>query len=116
MVPEEAGKAREAVAELLHTLVSRNGIRPGELAAAVFTLPPELGELRAAAVAREMGWERVPLLEVSQPARADDIPRCLRVLLLWNADVGQEDVRHVYLGRAASLRPDLAARDGGEER
>jgi chorismate mutase len=36
------------------------------------------------------------------------LPRCIRVLLLWNTRVPQNDVVHVYQGEARSLRPDLA--------
>jgi chorismate mutase len=37
------------------------------------------------------------------------MPRCIRVLLHWNTDLPQTDIQHVYLGAAASLRPDLNA-------
>jgi chorismate mutase len=40
-----------------------------------------------------------------------DVPgslaRCIRVLLHWNTEQPQESVRHVFLGEAATLRPDL---------
>jgi chorismate mutase len=32
--------------------------------------------------------------------------------LHWNTDLPQDDIRHVYLGAAASLRPDLTVADG----
>jgi chorismate mutase len=35
------------------------------------------------------------------------LPRCIRVLLSWNTELSQKSIRHVYLGAAASLRPDL---------
>ena len=40
---------------------------------------------------------------------AGALPRCIRVLLLWNTDIPQQAVRHIYLREAAALRPDLAA-------
>jgi len=112
LIPDDAGGGRAAVQELLRALVDANGILLEDLAAALFSLPPELAGLRAAQAAREMGWDHVPLFELSQPARADDLPRCLRVLLLWNTDRSQGDVRHIYLGEAVRLRPDLVC---GEE-
>lgn len=101
--------------ELLQALVEANGIAVDDLAAVLFSLPPELAELRAARVAREMGWDRVPLFELEQPRRADDPPRCLRVLFLWNTRRSQREIVHVYRGEAARLRPDLAGGWQGEE-
>lgn len=115
MIPP-GSDGRLQVQQLLQAVVTANGIRPEDLAAALFTLPPDLAEVRAAQAAREMGWDLVPLLEVSQPPRADDLPRCLRVLLLWNTDRSQDEVRHIYLGEAARLRSDLAGAGAGATR
>jgi chorismate mutase len=35
------------------------------------------------------------------------LPHCIRVLLHWNTDLPQTAIRHVYLGAATQLRPDL---------
>jgi chorismate mutase len=37
------------------------------------------------------------------------LPRCIRVLLHWNTDKAQSEIRHIYLREAARLRPDLAS-------
>jgi chorismate mutase len=41
-----------------------------------------------------------------------DVPgslrRCVRVLVHWNTDKAQRDIRHVYLKEAEKLRPDLS--------
>ena len=58
--------------------------------------------------AREMGWNEVPMnynREIPVPV---GLVRCIRVLLQWNTDLPQHAIRHVYLGAAASLRPDLS--------
>jgi len=115
VVPREPGMAEGAVRELLQALVEANGIAVDDLAAVLFSLPPELEELRAAKVARDMGWDRVPLFEMAQPRRPDDPPRCLRVLFLWNTGRSQREIVHVYRSEAARLRPDLAGEWQGEE-
>nr|NIP85159.1 chorismate mutase [Planctomycetales bacterium] len=38
------------------------------------------------------------------------LPRCVRVLIHWNTEKPQAEIRHVYLRGAASLRPDLEER------
>jgi chorismate mutase len=36
------------------------------------------------------------------------LARCICVLLQWNTDLPQHAIRHVCLGAAADLRPDLS--------
>jgi chorismate mutase len=35
------------------------------------------------------------------------LPLCIRVLLHWNTDREQAEIRHIYLRGARALRPDL---------
>jgi chorismate mutase len=99
----------EATAELLDALAGANGCRPQDVAAAIFTLTEDLADANPAAVARGRGWASVPLLMVREHGGDTGVPRCLRVLLLWNTDKPQEGIRHLYLRGAAALRPDLDA-------
>ena len=108
--------AAEAVAdtttELLDALVEANGLRLEDVAAAVFTVTGDLPSANPAAAAREHGWHDVPLLCLRE--HVDLVPRCIRVLLLWNTGRSQAEVRHVYLRGTKVLRPDLAgAPEGG---
>jgi chorismate mutase len=98
---------RDATGELLEALVARNGCRLEDIAAAIFTLPEDLAGSNPAAAARERGWDLVPLLAVREHGGEARLPRCLRVLLLWNTSRPQADIRHAYLRGAAVLRPDL---------
>ncbi|MEK7866273.1 MAG: chorismate mutase, partial [Planctomycetota bacterium] len=68
---------------------------------------PDLDADFPARAARQMGWASVPLLCAQEIAVPGAPPRIVRVLLLVNTDLAQEDVRHVYLGEAKKLRPDL---------
>ncbi len=98
----------EAVRELLGRLVSENQVALEEVAAAFFTSTPDLDADFPARAARQMGWGGVPLM-CAQEIEVPGAPaRIVRVLLLVNTALAQKDVRHVYLGEAARLRPDLA--------
>ncbi len=96
-----------ATATLLDAIVEANGCGLEDLAAAIFSMPDDLPNLNPAAVARARGWDRVPLMLVREHPLPIDVPRCLRVLVLWNTTREQRAIRHVYLGKASSLRPDL---------
>lgn len=98
----------ERTTALLREVVERNGIRPEEVASVIFTVTDDLDAEFPAQAARALpGWESVPLLcarEIPVPGALDG---CVRVLVHWNTDRAQGDVRHVYLRGALKLRPDL---------
>ena len=98
----------QATHEMLIEILRANpGLQPGDLASALFTLTDDLTSTNPALAARKLGWVEVPLLCAREIAVPGGMPRVIRVLLHWNTVLAQSEVRHVYLGRAAALRPDL---------
>jgi chorismate mutase len=79
------------------------------MASVFFTLTPDLTSAYPAQAARDMGWRGVPLLCTQEMAIRGGLPRIIRVLIHWNTHLPQEEIKHVYLGEATRLRPDLAA-------
>jgi len=96
-----------ATRELLERIVAANDLQAGDVASVIFTATPDLDAAYPARAAREMGWTHVPLLCMQEMEVVDSLPRCVRVLVLWNTERDQEEIRHVYLGQARGLRPDL---------
>ncbi len=97
----------EQVTELLSAMVTENNIQTEDIGAVIFSSTPDINAAFPAAGARAMGWTEVPLfgtLEIDNPA---GVPRCIRVLILWNTDLAQNDVKHIYLKGSAVLRQDL---------
>lgn len=109
-VPENTEAAiLEATAELLRAIVRRNEIEPQEIAAAFFTATPDLDATFPAEAARTLlGWTDVPLLCAAEMNVPVGMRRVVRVLILINTNMHQDEVAHVYLGEAERLRPDLA--------
>jgi chorismate mutase len=98
----------QATHELLQAIQHANpSLQPQDLASAFFTMTDDLIATFPALAARQIGWVEVPLLCAREIAVPNSMPRVIRVLLHWNTDLPQSAVRHVYLGRAAALRPDL---------
>lgn len=102
-----------ATAELLRALVEANHLDIDEIALAYFNTTRDLVSEFPARAARELGWGDVPLLcghdmDVP-PANERALARCIRVVLLYNSPKRQSEMRHVYLGETATLRPDLAS-------
>ena len=100
----------DATEELVKEIVAANGIRSEDVASALFTVTPDLRAEFPAAAARRMGWTMVPLLNFTEIGVPGRLERCIRVLLHVNTERAQNEMIHVYLRDAVSLRPDLASR------
>jgi chorismate mutase len=96
-----------ATGRLLEGMVAANDLCVDDVASVVFTATADLHAAYPARAAREMGWVDTPLLCMQEMAVAGSLPRCIRVLIHWNTDRALDEVRHVYLGAARALRPDL---------
>ncbi len=112
----DAEEIAERTRELVQLLEDANGVRPRDIASAIFTVTSDLDAQFPAVAARGLPeWKDVPLLCVNEIPVPRSLPRCIRVLIHWNTDRRQEDVRHVYLRGARLLRPEWAARVPGDE-
>lgn len=106
-----------ATGALLHALQHANEFTPDDVASAIFTSSPDLTADYPARAARRLGWTEVPLLGAAEVAVPDGLRRCIRVLLHVYTAKQPPELKHIYLGDAAALRPDRhaapPAREGG---
>lgn len=94
--------------DLLQAILEANpGLEPAAVGSAIFTVTEDLKAAYPARAARELGWVQVPMMCAREIPVPGGLARCIRVLLHWNTDRAQGDIRHVYLGEAGRLRPDL---------
>jgi len=101
-----------ATHELLQAILVANPLmRPEELASVIFTVTGDLASAYPAKAARDLGWHQVPLLCALEIPVPGGVSRCIRILLHWNTDLPQSEIRHIYMGAAAKLRPDLIPKD-----
>ncbi|MDA0677336.1 MAG: chorismate mutase [Chloroflexi bacterium] len=99
-----------ATGDLLRTMITQNGIESDDLAAVQFTTSPDLvAEFPAVAAREQLGWKHVPLLNAVEIDRPGAQPLCIRILMFWNTDRAQNEIKHVYLKGAVNLRADLAS-------
>jgi chorismate mutase len=97
-----------ATRELLEHIARLNGLDPADVASVWFTTTPDLDAEFPAFAAREIGWQDVPLICGQEIPVAGALGGCVRVLVHWNSDRAQRDVRHVFLHGARALRPQWA--------
>lgn len=98
----------EASSELLRSILVANALAPGQIISILFTLTADLDAAYPTRAARELGWRDVPLLDAQQPRVQGDLPRCIRVLIHCETERPAQEIKHVYLGEAQRLRPDLS--------
>ena len=99
-----------AARELLNAILEANPeMQTSDIASVLFTVSDDLDAAYPAQAARQIGWEQVPLMCAREIPVPDGLPSCIRVLLHWNTQLPQSAVRHVYLGTASRLRPDLSS-------
>ncbi len=96
-----------ATRELLEEIVAKNDLSIDDVASVIFTATPDLDAAYPAHAARALGWVDTPLMCMQEMSIAGGLPRCVRVVILWNSEQRSCQVHHVYLGEARSLRPDL---------
>lgn len=99
-----------ATRELLQEILAANaGLNKRDVASAVFTTTADLTAAFPALAARQIGWDQVPMICTHEIPVPGSLPACIRVLIHWNTEKKQEEVQHIYLREAKTLRPDLAA-------
>jgi len=101
--------------ELLTQMMEANGIHPDDVASAIFTTSLDLNAEYPALAARQLGWNGVALLCAHEMAVPKGLNCCIRVLLHWNTDKKASEIRHIYLKKAANLRPDRAALESSSQ-
>lgn len=102
---------REAILEatrlLLKRILDENRIVAGDVASIFFTATVDLDADYPAHVVRELGWKHVAILCAQEMEVPGSMSMVIRALVHVNSSLGQNEMKHQYLGETASLRPDL---------
>lgn len=97
-----------ATRQLFALMIRLNGIEPEMAASAMFSVTTDLNAEFPALAARQLGWLEVPLLCTYEIDVPGSLRKCIRILINWNTEKSQHDIKHVYIKDAVRLRPDLS--------
>lgn len=103
---DEAGEVRSATAELLTEMGETNSFDPSQIVSAIFTVTHDIRSEFPARAARDLNWNDIPCLCATEIPVPHAPPLCIRVLLHVETTLPVNGVKHVYLRKARSLRPD----------
>ncbi len=93
--------------ELLSEIFKRNEIEVEKISAIIFTVTKDLNKTFPAEAARKMGLKFVPLLDMQEMDVEGALEKVIRVLVLYDTEKSQNEIKHVYLRGASNLRRDL---------
>ena len=105
---DERSHLHERTKELIEAIVAANALDIDDVISVFFTCTPDIVSDFPAAAARELGFGSVPLMCAQEMAVPGALPRVVRVMMHATLYVPRDDVAHVYLHEAQSLRKDLA--------
>lgn len=92
---------------LLEKILEENVLDMEHVVSVVFSSTKDLTKVYPAKVAREVGFSSVPLMCLQEMYVEYSLEKCIRVLITINCDKNHK-IKHVYLKKAAKLRPDIA--------
>ena len=102
-----------ATGEWLQAIVRQNDLQVDDITSGIFTVTEDLDAAFPALAARQLGWNEIALLCMREIPVPGSLGKCIRVLLHVNTTRRPSELRHVYLRKAARLRPEFASQSSG---
>lgn len=103
----------EETKKLVLEMVKQNHVDPTDISHVFFSATNDLNAIFPAKVAREMpGWTYVPVMCMQEMNVPNSLPKCIRIMMVVNTSLQQDEVKHVFLNDAVVLRPDLVQKEG----
>lgn len=93
---------------LLTKMLEANELALDDIACAFFTTTRDLNAEFPAVAARKIGWGMVPLMCGHEMEVPGSLQSVVRVMLLANTEKRPDEITHIYLKEAQSLRPEMA--------
>lgn len=99
---------KAATVDLLTAITENNNFNISDIVYTEFTVTSDISAATPAKFARtELGWHTVPLMCTKEFEFENSLKMAIRVLIVFNSNLSQKDIVHVYLKGAEKLRPDL---------
>ena len=94
----------DSTRELLSQMIEANQMVQANVAAAYFTVTPDLNAAYPAAAARQLGWTSTALMCSTEIPVPGSMERCIRIMVLYNTEKSQQEIVNIYLNGTETLR------------
>ena len=99
--------------ELMEEIIRQNPVDPEDVAAIFITVTNDIiSDFPAKAIRSIPGWDLVPLMCSNEIPVSGSLAKCIRIMMIANTELKQNEIKHIFLKGATKLRPDLV---GGNE-
>ncbi len=96
---------------LYDEIVRKNSLCADDFVCIFFSLTPELDKVFPARAVREKGICDVPLMCFAEIPVEGALKNCIRIMILSESDKSRAEIKHIYMGGATALRPDIAGKE-----
>lgn len=93
--------------ELLESMITDNNLSISQIISIIFTCTGDIKSAYPAEAARGIGIVNAGLICLNEMYVEGSLDKCIRVLIYADSIADQAQVRHIYIGKARQLRPDL---------
>lgn len=97
----------KASSELINTMIKSNDVKKQNIVSIIFTATSDLNQEYPAVAARKLGYTKIPLMCYQEMSVKNSLKKCIRCMIYINRDCNLNEISHIYLKEAKSLRPDL---------
>lgn len=104
---DEEAHVHERIVELLEQICERNEIDHDDVVSILFTATDDVHSTFPALGARKAGFGDIPLICARELDVTWGTPLCLRVMLHLYTERPRDQLHHIYLHGAVTLRDDL---------
>ncbi len=104
-----AESLKSAVVQLLSAVIKENNLKEEDISHVIFTMTDDINCIYPAKIVRDefLNWKYIPMMCVSEMKIKNSLEKCLRILIVINTTLAQNQIKHVYLKGAVKLREDL---------
>lgn len=93
--------------KILLAIEKKNDLDKNNVVSIFFSTTKDLNVEYPAKAARLLGYNQCSLMCFNEMEVIGSIEKCIRVMVLYNSSLKQNEIRHIYLGNTKTLRPDL---------
>lgn len=105
----EAEEIVDATETLLKEMIRVNDVTASDVSFVLISVTEDItAAFPAQALRRIEGWTYVPVMCMREIPVPNSLPRCIRVMMTVETTKKQEEISHIYLRDAVTLRPDLS--------
>jgi chorismate mutase len=105
----EAEEIVDATETLLKEMIRANDVTASDVSFVLISVTEDItAAFPAQALRRLEGWTYVPVMCMREIPVPNSLPRCIRVMMTVETTKKQEEISHIYLRDAVTLRPDLS--------